>query len=60
MKVSHLITCAITSMIMWAGIGGLVGVAIGQAQEDDMLANCHVYGDGNCGPNTPWHGFVSF
>lgn len=30
-------------------------------QEDttDILLNCHVYGDGDCGNNAPWHGFIN-
>lgn len=23
------------------------------------LLNCYVYGDGDCGPNAPWHGYVN-
>lgn len=25
----------------------------------NYLLNCHVYGDGECGPNGPWHGFIN-
>lgn len=60
MKFSHLIAACVASMIMWAGIGTATGLLIGQAEEDDTFANCHVYGDRNCGPNTPWHGFVNW
>jgi hypothetical protein len=25
----------------------------------DVLLNCYVYGDGKCGPNAAWHGFIN-
>jgi hypothetical protein len=25
----------------------------------NILLNCYVYGDGDCGPNAPWHGFIN-
>lgn len=59
MKPWHLVMCCLASMVMWATIGGIIGAAIGTAQEDDPWANCYVYGDGDCRPNGPWHGFVN-
>lgn len=50
-------------------VGGLillVGVTIAydkiaDPQEDtkDIMLNCYVYGDGDCGPNAPWHGYIN-
>lgn len=61
MTASQLISCVLLSLVMWAGFGtgyAVVGEII-TAQEDDAFANCHVYGNGECGPNAPWHGFVN-
>ncbi len=59
MTVRALIAACIASMVLWAVIGTATGVLIGQSQEDDLWANCHIYGDGHCGPGSPWHGFVN-
>lgn len=50
-------------------VGGLVlliGVTIAydkiaDPQEDstNILLNCYVYGDGDCGSKAPWHGYVN-
>lgn len=55
------------SMLAWtmlalAGIGALfVYDRVANPQEDsDLMANCWFYGDGQCGPNASWHGFVNF
>ena len=34
---------------------------IADPQEDsgNVLLNCYAYGDGKCGPNAPWHGFIN-
>jgi len=58
MKVWQLVVCCLASMVMWAGIGASVAL-VASAQEDDPWANCWVYGDHDCGPNGPWHGFVN-
>lgn len=58
MKLSHLIMCCLASAVLWGGIGASVGVVLGSS-EDDTLANCHIYGNGECGPDAPWHGFVN-
>ena len=59
MKVSHLIACCVASMILWVSLGTAVGIFLGTREEDDAFANCYVYGDGDCGPKAPWHGFVN-
>lgn len=25
----------------------------------DYALNCYIYGDGTCGPDAPWHGFIN-
>lgn len=47
-------------------VGVLVGVTVAydvivDPQEDggNVMLNCYVYGDGKCGPNAPWHGFIN-
>ncbi|GGU45808.1 hypothetical protein GCM10010178_42850 [Lentzea flava] len=57
MKVKHLVVCCLLSAALWAGLGYLAG-SILFAEEGDMLANCHVYGNRQCGESAPWHGFV--
>jgi hypothetical protein len=33
-------------------------VAVLTSREGDLFGNCHVYGNGQCGPSAPWHGFT--
>lgn len=65
------LTKAIVWFAVWlTGAALLLGVAVGgvvaydvvvNPSEDsgDLLLNCHVYGDGQCGRNAPWHGFIN-
>jgi hypothetical protein len=53
----YLALFAVLSLAAYVGLG-LYG-ALANVQEDDASFNCHVMGDMDCGPNTPWHGFVN-
>lgn len=44
-------------LCVYVGLG--VYGALANVQEDDATFNCYTMGDMNCGPNTPWHGFVN-
>lgn len=57
MKLKHLVACRLASAVLWAGLGLVVGSFV-FAEEGDMLANCHIYGNRQCGDSAPWHGFV--
>lgn len=48
---------AVLGICLYVGLGVYGGLA--NVQEDDATFNCYVMGDMNCGPNTPWHGFVN-
>jgi hypothetical protein len=57
LKAKHLILWCVVSAALWSPVGFLLGAAF-LAEEGDSLANCHVYGNEDCGPGAPWHGFV--
>jgi uncharacterized membrane protein len=56
---------------MWlTGVAMAVGVLAGltvayeviadpQEDSNNIMLNCHVYGNGKCGPDAPWHGFIN-
>jgi hypothetical protein len=66
-KVKRVVTVTLLALVAWsimamALIGGLVTydrVANPQEDSGDLLLNCYIYGDGDCGPNAPFHGFVN-
>jgi hypothetical protein len=54
---TYLAAIAMLALCLYVGLG-LYG-ALADVQEDDASFNCYVMGDMNCGPSTPWHGFVN-
>lgn len=51
---------AVTAVVLFCGFVVAYDASM-NPQEDstDILLNCHVYGDGDCGPNAPLHGFIN-
>lgn len=66
-RVKRIVTVVSLALLGWligalALIGGLtVYDRVANPSEDsgDRLMNCYIYGDGNCGPAAPWHGFTN-
>lgn len=66
----NLPTWLVWACVWLSGVAMAVGILAGltvaydvtvNPQEDssDVMLNCYVYGDGECGPNAPWHGFIN-
>jgi hypothetical protein len=66
-KAKRVVTVASLAQLGWligalALVGGLtVYDRVINPSEDsgNLLLNCYAYGDGDCGPNAPWHGFIN-
>ncbi len=66
-KLKRVMVIVSLALLGWMiGAMALVGIVftydrVMNPSEDsgDLLLNCYVYGDGDCGPNGPWHGFVN-
>ena len=59
MSLKALIALVCLSALIWGVIGGLMtGFVAGQA-EDQPLFNCYISGNGQCGPEATWTGFVN-
>ncbi len=63
----RVVTVASLALLVWligalALVGGLtVYDRVANPTEDsgNPLLHCYIYGDGDCGPNAPWHGFIN-
>lgn len=66
-RVKRVATVVSLALLGWligalALVGGLtVYDRVANPSEDsgDLLMNCYIYGDGDCGPDGPWHGFIN-
>lgn len=66
-KLKRIGMIVILSMLAWVvmiltAIGGLLVADRALDPKEDsgsMILNCHIYGDGECGPSAPWHGFIN-
>ena len=62
-KVREGLVIALLAVMSWFALfGALVTYdRVMNPSEDsgDILLNCYVYGDGDCGPDGPWHGFIN-
>lgn len=47
------------SALMWGLIGGGLTALVAQQPEEGLFFNCYISGNGECGPDAPWHGFVN-
>lgn len=52
-------TWMIVSLALVGGLFVYDRVANPTEDSGDLLLNCHIYGDGECGPAQPWHGFIN-
>lgn len=63
-RIGVLVSLALASMMITflSLVGGLTMIhKVADFTEDSgsIVLNCHLYGDGNCGTDAPWHGFVN-
>lgn len=47
------------SALMWGLIGGGLTALVAQQPEDGLFFNCYISGNGVCGPEATWTGFVN-
>lgn len=47
------------SALIWGLIGGGLTALVAQQPEEGLFFNCYISGNGVCGPDAPWHGFVN-
>jgi len=59
MTLKVLIALVSLSALLWGFIGGGLTALVAQQPEEGLFFNCYISGNGECGPDVTWTGFVN-
>ena len=59
MTLKALIALVSLSALLWGILGGVLTGCVATQPEDGLLFNCYISGNGQCGPEATWTGFVN-